>query len=120
VNFDFSEDQLAIRDAVEALCADFGADYWLERDRDGRWPSEFCDAVARGGWFGVTMPKEHGGAGLGISAAAMVRLRVQDVMQGAESLPGHLSFRRKRSGPYSSKSPANAGRGCCLDCCGES
>ena len=54
------------------FCADFGADYWLERDRDGRWPSEFCEAVARGGWFGVTMPKEHGGAGLGISAAAMV------------------------------------------------
>ena len=72
MNFDFSDDQLAIRDAVEALCADFGADYWLERDRDGRWPSEFCEAVARGGWFGVTMPKEHGGAGLGISAAAMV------------------------------------------------
>ena len=72
MNFDFSDDQLAIRDAVEAVCADFGADYWLERDRDGRWPSEFCEAVARGGWFGVTMPKEHGGAGLGISAAAMV------------------------------------------------
>ena len=72
MNFDFSDDQLAIRDAVEAICADFGADYWLERDRDGRWPSEFCEAVARGGWFGVTMPKEHGGAGLGISAAAMV------------------------------------------------
>ena len=72
VNFDLSDDQLAIRDAVEAICSDFGADYWLERDRDGRWPSEFCDAVARGGWFGVTMPEEHGGAGLGISAAAMV------------------------------------------------
>ena len=72
MNFDFSDDQLAIRDAIEAICADFGADYWLARDRDGRWPSEFCDAVARGGWFGVTMPEEHGGAGLGISAAAMV------------------------------------------------
>jgi len=72
VNFDFSDDELAIRDAVEAICADFAADYWLERDRDGRWPSEFCEAVARGGWFGVTSPKEHGGAGLGISAAAMV------------------------------------------------
>ena len=72
MNFDLSDDQLAIRDAVEAICTDFGADYWLERDRDGRWPGEFCEAVARGGWFGVTMPKELGGAGLGISAAAMV------------------------------------------------
>lgn len=72
MNFDLSEDQLAIRDAVQSICDDFGADYWLERDRDGQWPTEFCDAIARGGWFGVTMPKEHGGAGLGISAAAMV------------------------------------------------
>ncbi|MFO1197431.1 MAG: acyl-CoA dehydrogenase family protein [Burkholderiaceae bacterium] len=72
MNFDLSDDQVAIRDAVDALCADFGPDYWLERDCDGRWPSEFCAAVAKGGWFGVTMPKEHGGSGLGISAAAMV------------------------------------------------
>ena len=43
MNFDFSDDQLAIRDAVEAICADFGADYWLERD--GRWPGEFYEAV---------------------------------------------------------------------------
>ena len=47
MKFDFSDDQLAIRDAVEAICADFGAAYWLQRDRDGRWPSEFCDAIAR-------------------------------------------------------------------------
>ena len=38
MNFDFSDDQLAIRDAVEST----GADYWLERD--GRWPGD--------GWFG--------------------------------------------------------------------
>ncbi|WP_028605915.1 acyl-CoA dehydrogenase family protein [Ottowia thiooxydans] len=72
MNFDFSEDQLAIRDAVQSICDDFGPDYWLERDRDGLWPTEFCDAIAKGGWFGVTMPKEQGGSGLGISAAAMV------------------------------------------------
>ena len=72
MNFDLSDDQRAIRDAVDAICADFGADYWLERDRDGRWPTEFCEAIARGGWFGVTMPREHGGAGLGTTAAAMV------------------------------------------------
>ena len=98
MNFDFSDDQLAIRDAVEAICADFGADYWLGRDRDGRWPSEFCDAVARGGWFGVTMPKEHGGAGLGTSAAAMVRLRVQDV-QGSRVAPRALVLQKKTQRP---------------------
>jgi acyl-CoA dehydrogenase len=33
VNFDFSDDQRAIRDAVGAVCAGFGADYWIERER---------------------------------------------------------------------------------------
>ena len=65
MNFDLSDDQLAIRDAVDALCADFGPDYWLERDRDGRWPSEFCAAVAKGGRSGGTIPKDPGSAGLG-------------------------------------------------------
>lgn len=50
MSFECSADQLAIRDAVEATCADFGAGYWLERD--GRWPGEFYEAVARRGWFG--------------------------------------------------------------------
>jgi acyl-CoA dehydrogenase len=72
MNFAFSDDLLAIRAALEDLCAGFGDDYWLARDRDGQWPEAFCQAVARGGWFGVTMPREVGGAGLGISAAAMV------------------------------------------------
>ncbi len=72
MNFEHSEERIAIRDAVDALCAGFGPDYWLERDQDGRWPIEFCDAVAKGGWFGITMPEEYGGSGLGIGAAAMV------------------------------------------------
>ena len=72
VEFALTDDQLAIRDAVSGICGDFGPDYWLERDRDGRWPAEFCAAIAKGGWFGVTMPSEYGGAELGIAAAAMV------------------------------------------------
>lgn len=72
MEFALTEDQLAIRDAVADICRDFGPDYWLERDRDGRWPIEFCTAMAKGGWFGVTMPREYGGAELGIAAAAML------------------------------------------------
>jgi acyl-CoA dehydrogenase len=72
MNFDLQEELVAIQDSVQRICDDFGPDYWLERDRDGAWPEAFCDAIARGGWFGITMPTEVGGAGLGISAAAMV------------------------------------------------
>lgn len=72
MNFNPSEELVAIRDAVNAICEDFNEDYWLQRDTDGLWPTEYCKAIAAGGWFGVTMPREYGGSELGISAAAMV------------------------------------------------
>ncbi|AVO40441.1 acyl-CoA dehydrogenase family protein [Simplicispira suum] len=66
------DDQRAIQEAVAAICRNFDAEYWLARDTDGEWPTAFCDAIAAGGWFGITMPTEYGGAGQGIAAAAMV------------------------------------------------
>lgn len=72
MDFNLTDEQLAIREAVAGICRDFGPDYWLDRDTDGNWPTEFCSAIASGGWFGITMPKEYGGSGLGITAAATV------------------------------------------------
>lgn len=72
MNFELNEEQLAIRSAVEAVCSEFGDDYWLQRDRDGLFPEEFVEAVTNGGWLGIAMPKEYGGAGLGITEAAIL------------------------------------------------
>ncbi len=72
MNFDLSEEQQAIRSALQALCSEFGDDYWLARDRDGLFPEEFVDAVTAGGWLGIAMPQEYGGAGLGITEAAIL------------------------------------------------
>src|SRR5262249_54714962 len=67
-----SEERAAIRDNVRALCEKFGDDYWAERDRSGAFPFEFHQAFAEGGWLGIAMPQEFGGAGLGISEAAVM------------------------------------------------
>jgi acyl-CoA dehydrogenase len=72
VDFAPSEEQLRIREAIGKLCARFGDDYWLERDREGRFPADFHQALARDGWLGVAMPEEFGGAGLGIAEAAVM------------------------------------------------
>lgn len=72
MNFLLSEEQLAIRSAVEAICANFNDDYWLTRDRDGGFPEDFYGAMADAGWLGIAMPTEYGGAGLGISEAALM------------------------------------------------
>ena len=72
MDFSFSDDQLAIRDALEKICAQFPPDYWLERDRDGDFPEEFVAAVVEGGWLGIAMPESVGGSGLGITEAAIL------------------------------------------------
>jgi len=65
-------EQQAIRDAVARLCADFGAEYWLEKDASGDFPHEFHAAMAAAGWLGIAMPTAYGGAGLGIIEAAIM------------------------------------------------
>ena len=63
------EDLDAIREGVRAVCSQFGDDYWLARDDDGKFPREFHRAMAEGGWLGITMPEEYGGSGLGVTEA---------------------------------------------------
>ncbi len=70
--FELNEDRRAIRDGVEAVCAKFSDSYWAECEEQVRFPHEFHKAMAEGGWLGVTMPEEFGGAGLGVTEAAIV------------------------------------------------
>lgn len=78
MNFHLTEEQEAIRDAVAAICARFDDDYWLARDRDGEFPHDFYDALAREGWLGICTPEAHGGAGLGITEAALVMRTISE------------------------------------------
>lgn len=69
---EFTDEQLAIKDAIERICADFSADYWLETDQSGVFPQEFVNAICEGGWFGIAMPEEFGGSGMGITEASIL------------------------------------------------
>ncbi len=72
IDFALSEFQLSLRDAVGKICARFGDDYWLQRDRDGQFPDAFHRALAADGWLGVCIPQAYGGAALGIAEAAIM------------------------------------------------
>jgi acyl-CoA dehydrogenase len=72
MDFSFTPDQERIREAVAKLCAQFGDEYWLKKDREGGFPTEVHQALANDGWLGIAMPEEYGGAGLGISEAAIM------------------------------------------------
>ena len=78
MDFSLTEDQVAIRGAVEKICADFGDDYWLRKDREGGFPHDFHFAIAHAGFLGIAMPSEVGGAGLGITEAAILMQTVAE------------------------------------------
>ena len=72
MNFERTPEQNAIVDAVTQLCADFGPEYWSELDGAHRFPEAFHQAMAGAGWLGIAMPERFGGAGLGITEAALI------------------------------------------------
>jgi acyl-CoA dehydrogenase len=85
MDFALSAEQQAICDAVGKLCARFGDDYWLAKDRDGGFPDEFHRAFADDGWLGIAMPQAFGGAGLGVTEAALV---MQVIAESGAGLSG--------------------------------
>lgn len=72
MDVNLNDHQRSIRDAIARLCEPFDDNYWLELDREGRFPHEFRNAIAKAGWLGIAMPPEYGGAGLGITDAAIM------------------------------------------------
>jgi len=85
VDFSFSEQQEAIRAAIEKICARFDAAYWLHKDREGGFPTDFHRAFADAGWLGICIPEAFGGAGLGVTEAAIM---MQAVAQSGAGLSG--------------------------------
>ena len=72
MDFEFTENQDAIRKAVSELCRTFPPTYWREKDRQRKYPEEFVDALTKAGWLSVLVPAEYGGAGLGMLEASII------------------------------------------------
>ncbi|GER14579.1 acyl-CoA dehydrogenase family protein [Variovorax boronicumulans] len=89
MNFSLNEDQRSLVAAIERLCEDFPLDYWRDHDDRAVFPHEFHRAVADSGWLGIAMPEAQGGAGLGITEAALMMRAISASgagMSGASSV----------------------------------
>ncbi|GAA5232742.1 acyl-CoA dehydrogenase [Verticiella sediminum] len=89
MDFELTQDQLAIREAVRRSCAAFGEDYWLARDEDGTFPHDFYRTMADAGWLGIAIPEEYGGSGLGVVEAALL---MQTVAETGACMSGCAAF----------------------------
>ena len=93
MNFELTDDQQLIRKSVAELASKFDDHYWMEKDQAHEFPHEFYQAIAGGGWLGMTIPEEYGGHGLGITEATLLLEEVAKsgaAMNGASAI--HLSI----------------------------
>jgi len=85
MDFSLTSDQESIRDAISKICAQFDDEYWLEKDRDGGFPHDLHQALAKDGWLGICIPEQYGGSGLGITEAAVM---MQAISESGAGLTG--------------------------------
>ncbi len=91
MDLSLTQDQQNIRDTILKHCSQFPDEYWLDRDRDGVFPHDFFQSMAEAGWLGIAMPEAVGGAGLGITEAAIMMQAVAESgggMAAASSIHG--------------------------------
>ncbi|WP_144630699.1 acyl-CoA dehydrogenase family protein [Bordetella genomosp. 13] len=89
MDFELTDDQQAIIEAVRRTCSRFDDHYWLQRDAQGGFPDDFYQAMAQAGWLGIAIPQEYGGSGLGVTEAALM---TQAVAQTGACMSGCASF----------------------------
>jgi acyl-CoA dehydrogenase len=83
-------DHAEIRDAVARLCAGFPGEYWRKLDREMAYPTEFVTALTESGFLSALIPDEYGGAGLPLSAAAVIMEEIQ--RQGCNGAACHAQM----------------------------
>jgi len=93
----FTDDQIAVRDAIAKLCEKYDDAYWLERDTDGQFPEDFVKDMADGGWLGIAMPEEFGGSGLGVIEAALM---MQTIAESGAGFSGASAVHINIFGPH--------------------
>ena len=89
MDFALSANQESIRDAVGKTCTRYDDAYWLKKDKEGGYPSDFHKALAEAGWLGICIPEEYGGSGLGITDAAIMMRTIAESgagMSGASAV----------------------------------
>ena len=59
-----------IRDTVFKVCEEFSGEYWREKDRERKYPTEFVTRLSELGLLASLIPEEYGGSGLPITVGS--------------------------------------------------
>jgi len=71
MDFDLSVEQQMMADTAQQISARFDPEYWREKDESGEYPAEFIAEIGAQGFFGLPVPEQYGGMGLGLTELAV-------------------------------------------------
>ncbi len=66
MNFEESQERAMVRSTAAEVAAEYGPDYWHEKEEANEFAEGFWDELAAAGFHGLLVPAEHGGAGMGM------------------------------------------------------
>ncbi|MBP2704149.1 acyl-CoA/acyl-ACP dehydrogenase [Microbispora sp. RL4-1S] len=71
MDFSLPESAQAVREGIAGICSRYDMAYWERCETEKRWPEEVWAELAAGGWLGLAVPEEYGGAGQGLLELAV-------------------------------------------------
>ena len=83
MSFIETEEQKALRQAVAAMAANYGQDYYLEKARAGQHTDELWSEAGKLGFLGVNLPEQYGGGGAGMYELSLV---MEEMAAGGSAL----------------------------------
>jgi acyl-CoA dehydrogenase len=89
VNFDFDDDQAALKEFGLELAGRTEDRYWQDVDLEYRFPQEFWDALTEAGMLGIALPEEYGGGGKGLLELSIA---VEGVAEGGGGMEAGSLF----------------------------
>lgn len=89
MNFDFDDDQTALKEFGLEFAQRTEDKYWQEVDEEYRFPREFWDGLAEHGMLGIALPEEFGGGGKGLLDLAIA---VEGIAEGGGGMEGGSLF----------------------------
>jgi alkylation response protein AidB-like acyl-CoA dehydrogenase len=72
MDFSTADEHLALRQAVAAITAQFGNDYYIRKAEAREFTSELWQALGKHGYLGINIPEAYGGGGAGLVELAIV------------------------------------------------
>ena len=97
MSFELNDTQISIINSAKNISEKFYDDYWLDCDLNSKFPQEFYEEVASGGWLGMCMPEKFGGSNLGIREASLF---MQTISESGGGMAAASSIHINIFGPH--------------------